>query len=49
MELNSSKRKRLYKLVELSYDLSIKGIGADSIFWGRAIEQEKAPALKRDL
>ena len=46
MEHNSSKSRRLQKLVELSYDLSAVGTDSDAIFLEKIIEQEKDSELK---
>ena len=49
MEHNSTKSRRLEKLVEMSYDIAAEGTDADSIFLERAIEQKNDLELKKAL
>ena len=46
---NSAKSRRLWKLVQLSYDLSAVASDSDAIFLEKAIEQEEDPKLKDAL
>ena len=46
---NTKKRKRLYDLVQMSYDLSAEGTDADSIYLEGAINREKDPKLREAL
>ncbi len=46
---NSSKSKRLQKLVEMTYDITAEGTDADAIYPEKTITHEKDPDLKRAL
>lgn len=46
---NSAKSRRLWKLVQLSYDLSSVPSDSDAVFLEKAIEQEEDPKLKDAL
>ncbi len=46
---DTAKSRRLQKLVELSYDVTLEGTDEDAIFLERAIQREKDPELKRAL
>ena len=46
---NTKKSKRLYELVQMSYDLSAEGTDADAIYLEGVINREKDPKLKEAL
>ena len=49
MSHNSAKSRRLQRLVEMSYDLSVVGTDDDAVFLERTIRREKDPELRAAL